>query len=147
MTLKFLGDVSIERFDTIAAAIENAVRAFSPLSLSATGIGVFPGIRRARVLWVGIGGQFLQLAKLQAAVADGLAGCGFPVDKRPYKGHLTIGRIKTAIDSRQLAEALTQFSDFETAAFEVDEVVLFRSQLKPDGPVYTRLRAVKLDPH
>jgi 2'-5' RNA ligase len=147
LTLKFLGDVPIERIDTIADAIGKAACDAAPMSLSAKGIGVFPGIRRPRVLWVGIGGQFSQLGRLQAAVAGELADVGFPAEKRPYKGHLTIGRIKAAVDSRQLAAALTELSDFETASFRVDEVVLFRSQLKPDGPIYSRLRTVKLDPH
>ena len=147
LTLRFLGEVSVERIQPIAAAIENAARGFGPLSLSAKGIGVFPGVRRARVIWVGIGGQFLQLEKLQAAVADELDAAGFPADNRPYKGHLTIGRIKKGIDARLLAESLTEFAEFETAAFTVDEVVLFRSRLNPEGPVYTRLRTIKLDTH
>ena len=147
LTLKFLGDVSTGQIDTIVAAIEKVARAFMPISLAAKGIGVFPGIRRPRVLWVGIGGQFPQLGQLQATVADELARAGFPAEKRPYKGHLTIGRIKTAVDPRQLAAALTEYADFETTAFTVDEVVLFRSQLRPDGPVYTRLRNVTLKAH
>ncbi len=146
LTLKFLGDIPVESIEPIAAAVGEAVRSYAPMSLSARGIGVFPGIRRPRVLWIGIGGEFPLLARLQASVADGLAEVGFPVDKRPYKGHLTIGRVKAAVDSRRLTEALAEFSDFETAPFRVDEVVVFRSQLKPDGPVYTRLRTVKLDP-
>jgi 2'-5' RNA ligase len=147
ITLKFLGDVPVERIGPIADAIGEAARNFAPMSLSAKGIGVFPGIRRPRVLWIGIGGELSQLVRFQGAVAGGLAEVGFPADKRPYKGHLTIGRIKAAVDSRQLAEALTEFSDFETAPFRVDEVVVVRSRLKPDGPVYTRLRTVTLDPH
>lgn len=147
MTLKFLGDIPVERIEPIADSIEKAARDASPMSLSAKGIGVFPGIRRPRVLWVGIGGQFPELGRLQAAVAGGLADVGFAADKRPYKGHLTIGRIKAAVDFRQLSAALAEFSDFETASFRVDEVVLFRSQLKPDGPIYSRLRTVTLDPH
>lgn len=146
LTLQFLGDVSTGRIEAIAAAIGQAARAFGPLTLSAKGIGVFPGIRRARVIWVGLGGQLPQLRQLQAAVADGLSGSGFAADKRPYRGHLTIARIKGGIDPRQLAEALTQLSDFETPSFEVAEVILFRSQLRPDGPNYTRLWTVKLDP-
>ena len=147
MTLKFLGDVATGQIETIATAIEKAARGFAPLSLSARGVGVFPDIRRARVFWVGIGGQFRQLGQLQAAVADGLARVGFPAEKRPYKGHLTIGRVKQAVDSRQLAAALTEFSGFETKRFTVDEVVLFRSQLRPDGPIYSRLKTVTLEAH
>ena len=147
ITLKFLGDVPVESIESIADAIGKAVHNFSPMSLSARGIGVFPGIRRPRVLWIGIGGEFPQLARLQGAVATGLAAVGYPVDKRPYKGHLTIGRIKTAIDSRRLTQSLAEFADFETAPFRVGEVVVFRSQLKPDGPIYTRLRTVALDAH
>jgi 2'-5' RNA ligase len=147
LTFSFLGEVPVERLETIAASIGRAAEDVAPLSLTAKGVGVFPGIRRARVVWVGIGGQHRRLLALQAAVAGALAGVGFAQEKRPYKGHLTIGRVKSAIDPRRLAEALTEFSDFETASFVVDAVVVFRSQLRPDGPVYTRLHTVQLEAH
>lgn len=147
LTLRFLGDVPVEHLETISAAIGKAARSGDPLSLSIKGIGVFPGVRRARVLWVGIGGQRRQLLQLQEAVADALTGVGFPPEKRPYKGHVTIGRIKSTVDFRRLADALAEFSGFETASFPVDAVALFRSRLRPDGPDYTRLHTAALGPH
>ena len=57
---------------------------------------------------------------------------------------MTIGRVKAAIDTERLAEALAAEAGFESAPFSVGEVILYRSQLRPDGPVYTRLATVKL---
>ena len=87
------------------------------------------------------------MTQLQAAVAGGLAAVGFPREKRPFKGHLTIGRVKAAVDTRRLGEALATYADFESAGFTIDQVVVFRSQLRPDGPVYTRISTATLNPH
>ena len=144
LTLQFLGDVSAQRIEAIAGGIEKAVQGHCPLMLSAKGVGAFPSLRRARVIWVGIGGQVEQLKQLQASVAGGLTDVGFPKEKRAFKGHLTIARVKHAIETRQLTEALSAHAGFETAAFGVDQVAVMRSQLRPDGPVYTRLKTIKL---
>ena len=63
----------------------------------------------------------------------------FPKEKRPFKGHLTIARIKKKIDAKRLIDAMKEFSGFESKTFMVDEVVLFKSELKPSGAVYTKL--------
>lgn len=147
LTLAFLGEVEAERIEAISGVVRTAARGYAPLLICAKGIGVFPGMRRPRVLWVGIGGQRQELTQLQAAVAGGLAAVGFPREKRPFKGHLTIGRVKAAVDTRRLGEALATYADFESAGFTIDQVVVFRSQLRPDGPVYTRLSTATLNPH
>ncbi|MBW1860274.1 MAG: hypothetical protein JRI70_09445 [Deltaproteobacteria bacterium] len=74
-----------------------------------------------------------------------LAGLGFPKEKRSFKGHLTLGRIKGRMDGVKLGEVLRALGDFRTTPFTVQSVVLFQSDLRPDGAVYSRLAEARLE--
>jgi 2'-5' RNA ligase len=97
LTLKFLGEVDEDEVDGIAAVLTEAVHGFAPLRLAAAGAGVFPSVKRARVIWVGLAGQLPELAALQRSIEDRLATIGYPREKRPFSGHLTLGRVKGLI--------------------------------------------------
>lgn len=144
LTLKFLGDMAVDQVDAVAAKMAQAVRGNGPLVLGAKGVGVFPNIRRPRVIWAGLAGDLEQLADLQRNITAALSEIGFAGEKRSFKGHLTLGRFKGRTDSRQLAQALEEFSSFETQTFTAQQLVLFKSQLEPTGAVYSRLKTVPL---
>jgi 2'-5' RNA ligase len=144
LTLKFLGEVDEHAIDGIAAVLTEAVHGFAPLRLAAAGVGVFPSVKRARVIWVGISGQLPELAALQRSIEDRLAGIGYPHEKRPFSGHLTLGRVKGRIAASRLTSAMVALRDFASETFEVDRVVLFKSDLRATGAVYTELRQVTL---
>ncbi|MEJ2658442.1 MAG: RNA 2',3'-cyclic phosphodiesterase [Desulfobacterales bacterium] len=144
LTLKFLGDVEAADIDDISGAISNAADGVSPISLKPKGIGIFPGIKRPRVLWVGLTGQLEFLIRLQKSLDENLRNIGFPQEKRPFKGHLTIGRIKAKMDIKKLGDALIAFRNFESETFIADKIILFKSELKPQGAVYTSLASVSL---
>jgi 2'-5' RNA ligase len=144
LTLKFLGDIEPAQIDEIAGRMTAAARGYGCMSLSAKGIGVFPHLRRPRVLWVGLAGAVQRLSDLQRRIDVGLAEVGFKREKRSFKGHLTIGRFKARVDSRQVAHALEAFADFETQPFSADRIILFRSELKPTGAVYSILKHIPL---
>ena len=145
LTLKFLGDIHTADLKKVGDAIAESVKVHAPVSLSAKGIGVFPGIKSARVIWVGLAGQHKELLELQNRVENELAGIGFPMEKRPFKGHLTLGRAKQKIEPRRLMEAIEEFGGFESKPFVADAVVLFKSELKPTGAVYTKLMSAALN--
>lgn len=144
LTLKFLGEVDEDEVEDIAAALTEAVNGFAPLRLAAAGVGVFPSVKRARVIWVGLSGQLPELAALQRSIEDRLATIGYPPEKRPFSGHLTLGRVKGLIAASRLTTAMGAFRDFTSETFEVDRVVLFKSDLRPTGAMYTELRQVTL---
>ena len=144
LTLKFLGNIEAADAENVGRAVCKAARAVAPLSLQAKGIGVFPGIRRPRVVWVGITGQLETLGRLQKTLDENLAAIGFPKEKRPFKGHLTLGRIQKKIDSKTFIEALDTLGIFETETFTADRVVLYKSELKASGAVYTKLVSAPL---
>lgn len=144
LTLKFLGDIPPEAVDPISRILSDSVRIFEPLSLSARGSGAFPGIKNPRVIWIGLSGQIPQLRALQEGLEKNLATIGYAMEKREFKAHLTLGRVKGAVDPVKLNIALNQVMDFTTEPFSADRIFLFRSDLKPTGPVYTQLACAAL---
>lgn len=144
LTLKFLGNVAPGDIDGIAGAMAETVRFTPAIHLGAKGLGVFPGINRPRVLWVGLKGETGSLIEIQKRLDEHLEAVGFPRDTRAFKGHLTIARVKGRLNSKALAEAMAAFGEVESAPFTAEEMILYRSELKPDGAVYTRIESVSL---
>jgi 2'-5' RNA ligase len=139
LTLKFLGDIGEGRVAAIKQVVGDLARQQPPLRLAATGLGVFPGPQRPRVMWVGLVGDTGPLAALAKDVEAALADVGFAPEQRPFKAHLTIGRFKKEGPCGDVAGALAAHRQFEGGAFTVTGLHLFRSQLRPEGPIYTDL--------
>ena len=139
LTLKFLGDIKTADTEKVARAVSESVTGHPPISLAVKGIGVFPGIKKPRVLWLGISKQVDLLTALQKTLDDKLEAMGFPKEKRPFRGHLTLGRIKSIIDPKTLHDVLKEFTMFESERFFADRIILYKSDLKPKGAVYTKL--------
>jgi 2'-5' RNA ligase len=144
LTLKFLGDVDPDRVPEIGQALLAAAGTMAPFTLNARGLGVFPGTRKARVLWMGLEGQLDPLMALQAAVESELSRIGFAADERPFKAHLTLARIKAPIRLSLPEPLLSKVEKDESGPFTVERICLFRSELKPTGAVYTRLAEAEL---
>lgn len=144
LTLKFLGNIQAADVEAIGGALEFAAQGVAPLVLEATALGVFPNLRRPRVLWMGIAGQTAGLNRLRENVETALTTLGFPTEARPFTGHLTLGRTKGTLKGRSLLKALETHTDFRSGPFTVDRFFLFKSDLKPTGAEYTKLRAIEL---
>ena len=139
LTLKFLGDIQAADTENVARAVSETATGYPPISLAVKGIGVFPGIKKPRVLWLGISKQLDLLTALQKTLDEKLEAMGFPKEKRPFRGHLTLGRIKSKIDPKTLHDVLKEFTQFESERFFADRIILYKSDLKPKGAVYTKL--------
>jgi len=107
--------------------------------LEVKGLGVFPGIRRPRVLWAGIAGETPPLNELQKDLEEALRQVGVPKEKSPFSGHLTLGRVKGKIDSEKILNALKLGKAFISDPFTVRNLYLIKSDLKPTGAEYTKL--------
>ncbi len=142
-TLKFLGAVEEEKITSIIKAVGRVVRPARPFSLTAGGIGVFPDIRKPRVLWVGLEAQGLQT--LSQKVEAALEPLGFAPEKRGFKPHLTIGRWRNfTAKAQRLREEIDHWKDQDFGQSTVEEVVIFQSILKPNGAVYSPLQIITL---
>ena len=117
--------------------MDRAAARYSPLQLTAQGLGGFPNRRRPRVLWVGIRGETQQLECLQQDIDSGLAALGWPGEKRPFKGHLTLARARGRRSfERNIEPIIAQCAPREPFAFVADKLTLYRSRLRPEGAVY-----------
>ncbi len=145
VTLSFLGDADETRVPDIAGAVERAVAGVAPFRLRIEGTGGFPTLARPRILWAGLDGETAALVGLQARIARELVAIGWPLDERPFKAHVTIGRVKNEREPavRACAEELERM-ELHGDEFEVAEVVLMRSDLDPRGVRYTPLARVRL---
>jgi 2'-5' RNA ligase len=115
------------------------------LALFIQGMGVFPGIKRPRVLWIGLGGEVEALRQLNSRIEDELAGLGFARENRGFKAHLTLARFKEGVASRDLLQAFEALGNYTPEPFAAKHLVLYKSDLRPQGALYTPLAEVLLD--
>jgi len=142
-TLKFLGQVAAEKVDSIASVLESTLRPIPRFRIVSRGIGVFPDVRRARVLWAGLEARELEALALQ--VESALEPMGFPRESRAFRPHLTIGRWRDFNAKPELVRReIERWKDFFFGESPVEEVILFESTLKPEGAVYTPLHRIPL---
>ena len=144
LTLKFFGDISADDITNISSVVQNRTALAPPLTLKIEKIGVFPDARRPRVLWCGVSGDGENLLGLHKKLDSDFEGIGFPSEDRPFRAHLTLGRIKESHGLTGISEALTKQKDFVAGVFECKELILFQSKLLPQGAVYTKLAEFKL---
>jgi 2'-5' RNA ligase len=147
LTLKFLGNIDSALTGRITEAIREAARGLHPFRLEMSGLGVFPSPARVRVVWGGLTGEVEKLVQLQHRIDTALVPLGFQPESRPFTPHLTLARVRdhAAPDQRQELGRLITATHFEVpGGIKVDAVHLMRSQLTPQGPIYTRISSVAL---
>jgi 2'-5' RNA ligase len=130
LTLRFLGDTPSERIERLRPALASAASACEPSEARVGGLGTFPGRGRPpRVLWVGLQLPPPVLA-LQQACERAAVAAGFPAEDRSYHGHLTLARFRERVSRPALPPV-------DLGATRLETLVLFRSELRPGGSVYT----------
>jgi len=143
ITLKFFGDVAIDRVADIGGAAARAASNVRGFEIAIEGTGAFPKPKQPKVLWVGVNDRSGKLAELQRAFENECAAEGFPKEERNFRPHLTIARIRKPTGASELGEA-NQLAGFQARSLLVNEIVIFRSQLSSKGSVYTVLTRHKL---
>ncbi|MFH1080792.1 MAG: RNA 2',3'-cyclic phosphodiesterase [Pseudomonadota bacterium] len=139
LTLKFFGDLAVKDVSAVSEVVAGQAAGARPLNLEAKGLGVFPGLRRPRVLWFGIGGEVERLIAIQKAVDQGLGAHGFPREERPFRAHLTLARIKSPQGLRGLDDVLAAKGSESAGKFTATGLALIKSDLTPKGAIYTTL--------
>jgi 2'-5' RNA ligase len=148
LTLKFLGNIEVDRIGAITKVLEAAVQGISPFHLEVKDLGVFPNLRRVQVVWVGISGEADKLVKLQQRIESNLTPLGFTAEARPFTPHLTLARLRNqvSLDERQRLGQLISSTRLEAAySIEVEAINLMRSQLTREGAIYSRISSVELN--
>ncbi len=147
LTLKFLGNIDVSMTSDIIKVLEGAALGVPPFQLELSRLGVFPNPRRVQVVWVGMAGEVERLDRLQKNIEAGLKPLGFAAESRPFRPHLTLGRVRDRArpeEREDLGRLIASMTSNSGGKLNVKAVNLMKSQLTREGPVYSRLSAVEL---
>jgi 2'-5' RNA ligase len=122
----------------LTTAVAPAVAGTPPLSLQLSGAGRFGSRRRPSVCWAGLSGDVRELTALAARLAGAARRVGLPVEDRPFRAHLTVGRWRPGHPAD--GDLPARLGDYRGPVWPVREVVLWRSHLGPE-PRYDRVAA------
>jgi 2'-5' RNA ligase len=139
LTLKFFGDIPERDVANISAVAGKAAAGVRPMDLAIGGAGVFPDPHRPRIIWLGMNGDVARLTTFQQGMERALQEIGFPREERPFRPHLTLGRIKTPKGLIGLTGVLEKGETYTAGRFTASGLGLFKSDLTPRGAIYTRL--------
>jgi 2'-5' RNA ligase len=142
ITLKFLGDISNTQVEEVKKIIMET--SFNPFKIEFQGIGVFPKINRPRTIWVGIHQGMQELTEIFKKLEKQLTQIGFQPEKRRFNPHLTVCRVKSGRNRKQLIDTLLELRDIQVGELHADNITLKKSVLTPRGPIYTTLANSKL---
>ncbi|MDD5116878.1 MAG: RNA 2',3'-cyclic phosphodiesterase [Candidatus Omnitrophica bacterium] len=142
LTLKFLGDISPHQLKEIKRIIAEAGQETPAFKVKLDDLGVFPGLRQARIIWAGIS-QDTAVKQLAEILEAKISGIGIPKEKREFSSHITIARVRNPIDPADLETELKKGKNDLVGAnleFNAGGITLFESVLgTTQGPVYTVL--------
>ena len=137
-TFMFLGEINEPMLDSIKSKLVDMK--FDPIQVTYTGIGAFPSFKSPRVIWIGVDNasapRLIQLAK---DVEARLSTLGFRSDK-PFTPHITLFRVKDRINN---VGNIMEHKDRVFGNDLLSEVKVKKSDLMPNGPVYSDLFAIK----
>ena len=131
LTLRFLGDTSPAQVETLRPLLAAAAAACPPVEARVAGLGMFPERGSPRVLWLRLDVP-PAVYELQRACERAAREAGFEREERPFRAHLTLGRWRDRAPRPDLPPA-------DPGTTRLDTLVFFRSDLRPDGAVYTPL--------
>lgn len=141
LTVNFIGEVVEHKVDALSRLIATQAEKHEAALLSAEGFELFPA-KFPRLLWLKLTGADKVLHLLNRQLLSSWRQLGIEADAKALKLHVTLGRIKAQ-----------QHPDFERAVMahpvnqdtlRWDTLSLYRSSLRPDGPIYTQLQQYHL---
>lgn len=143
LTLKFLGDADEAQLEKTKEIVEQIADQIPKFTLKIAETGVFPSARNARVLWIDVKDEKGSAAKINELLETKCEKIGFAKEKRSFKPHLTIARVRDVGKSKELAESHLK-KEFEPVEFEVAEIAIYESRLQPTGSIYSKAQSSKL---
>jgi 2'-5' RNA ligase len=140
VTLKFLGETDEGLIPSIEEKLKTVADEHGLFTMKVNGAGAFPDVKRPRVIWAGVKEGRDELAELAEAVESGLEPLGFEPERRPFRGHITVARVKNPAAAKAVGGIVAANEGREFGSFDVKSFALVRSELKPDGAVYSDVR-------
>jgi 2'-5' RNA ligase len=135
LTLAFLGDTEEDRIKIAGLLLKRECSGFGEFTFTLKGAGLFKSIRDPRVIWIGIA-EPEKIQQLNEKILASLKDTGFRIEDRPFKPHITLGRIKQLKRPEIIKSFIDNYGETDIQTVNVREVILYESILRPAGPIY-----------
>lgn len=132
VTLNFLGEISQDKIEVLKTMLNELSHHHAYFHLKLHGIGAFPSEKEGRVLWIDVQNS-LALRSLQEDCESRLIELGFELEKRDYKPHLTVARLR---NPRNVSDMISPLVRQHFGEMEVKSLTLYESSLGGAFPVY-----------
>ncbi len=142
-TLKFLGEIEEHRLDEIHERVKTNLKNYDPFEITLRGLGAFPSFSYIKVVWIGVREGNELMTEIANILNRDLQSLGFKKEK-DYVPHLTIARVKGAKNKEKFIEILKELKNVEVGTMPVEIVTIKKSDLTPQGPIYSDLKEVRL---
>ncbi len=144
LSLAFLGDIFPRQVQGMGKALDEIGGLCGPFTMDVGGVGSFGSPRKPRVIWAGIEAPPQGLIEMQEVVAAAAEEFGIPVDKRPFRPHITLGRVRSGRNVDALTSAMASVKNTRHGSVAVRRILLMRSVLKSQGAEYSILHETAL---
>lgn len=142
-TIKFLGDVEERTMPNVLSTIRRAIAGTPPFEITYQIVGSFPDNHHPRIVWIGCEDGRGTLLQLKNNLDKLLLPLGFVVEDRKFHPHITLGRVKSNRNVYHLTPMLENCT-FEPRVAVVEDVLVMKSVLKPQGAEYSVLQSIHL---
>ena len=143
LTLKFLGEIPEEKLSGIKKILDSLAEEQAPFEISLFKFGAFPNLDHPRVVWAGTDKGCSEAEGMADILSRELEKIGFPEEGRRFSAHLTVGRIRSDKNKESLKN-LVDSLEVRPESCDINEIILFKSTLTPDGPIYDALYKAEL---
>lgn len=135
VTVRFLGDLDRTGVESVSGVVREQA-GFVPIEASLGSVSAFPNTSRPTVVWIDLIARDGLLESLVHRLERGLIDAGFGPPDKPWRSHLTLGRVERGVRVPVNWHAVPASCG---GSYRVDAVALMRSELLPGGPRYTAL--------
>lgn len=142
LTVIFMGNVDEKDIDPIGKVVEKACKKYGPFMIRAKGAGIFSNLKNPKVLWIGVEGDIERMGHFRSRLQKELKPFGIKEENRKFSPHITIGRFRKGFNEKdKLKELLAKFNEITSPDALLKELVLFKSELRPEGALYTKINS------
>jgi len=141
LTVKFFGTLPLVRVADIGSVVSRVLKDRSPFSIELGGLGAFPRLESARVLWAGLASGADVFAPVAEELLLALELEGFGAENRAFVPHVTLARFTSRgrLEPGVLDRVVPGWTDLSFGETEICGMTLYSSELTPKGPVYGKV--------
>jgi RNA 2',3'-cyclic 3'-phosphodiesterase len=143
LSVRFLGNISSDQIKTIESINQKIVKKIKNFPISLGVLGVFPYISDPQIIWAGISSGYNQVTQIHTLLCKELSSVKLNTEDTHFHPHITLARIKSIKNKSELAELIDKLP-LPVISTEISKLVLYKSELNPQGAIYTKLSEVEL---